>query len=195
MRNWLFHPLIFYPLAIIFAALAIIVSLEPQSWPRDPAPVAGLQDGEWLIFQGEGFNSPDAGAQAMTVVRDYWGRARTLRVAQTKAQPAPQAIDQGTRLLLTPAAGDSISGRPVLIEISYTPSLVNSASQLAVSLRSSDGGPSPWVTLDAPPENATLRFNLPARSSVNAIGIRPISGSPDQAYGIEITRIRVMPRT
>jgi hypothetical protein len=131
----------------------------------------------------------------MTVVRDYWGRPLTLRVAQTKAQPPPQPEENGTRLLLTPEDASAISDRPLIIEVSYNPSLVNTAEQLAVSLRSSDGGASPWVAQVAPPETATLRFTLPARSSVNAIGIRAISGAPDQAYGIEITRIRIMSRT
>lgn len=195
MRNWLFHPLLFYPLVIIVAALAIVVSLRPQSWPREPAPISGVQDGEWLVFQGESFNSPEAGAEEMFVVRDYLGRALRLRVAQTMAQPVPQPTDDGARLLLNAADGAALSGRNLVIEISYNPSPVNAANALAISLRSADGGPSPWITLEAPPEPATLRFALPARSSVNAIGIRPISGSPDQAYGLEITRIRVMART
>jgi len=195
MRNWLFHPIVFYPLAILFAALVIVVSLEPQSWPRQPAQVAGVQDGEWLVFQRESFNSPDAGGGEMTVVRDYWGRPLTLRVAQTKAQPPPQPEENGARLLLTPEDAGAISDRPLVVEVSYNPSLVNTAEQLAVSLRSSDGSSSPWIALVAPPETATLRFNLPPRSSVNAIGIRAISAFGDQAYGIEITRIRIMSRT
>lgn len=195
MRNWLFHPIIFYPLALLFAALVIVASLEPQSWPRQPAQVAGVQDGEWLVFQRESFNSPDAGGEEMTVARDYWGRPLTLRVAQTKAQPPPQPEENGTRLLLAPEDASAISDRPLVVEVSYNPSLVNTAEQLAISLRSSDGSSSPWVALVAPPETATLRFNLPARSSVNAIGIRAISPFGDQAYGIEITRIRIMSRT
>ncbi|MBL8546094.1 MAG: hypothetical protein JNL81_06500 [Hyphomonadaceae bacterium] len=196
MRNWLFHPVIFYPLAMIVAALAIFVSLRPQSWPREPAVVAGVQDGGWLVFQGREFNSPDEGALEMTVIRDFWGNALRLHVAQPKgATAAPQPTEDGTRLLLTAEDAAAISNRPVTIEVSYNPLPVNAANQLAISLRSSDGGPSPWATQTAPPETATLRFNLPARSAVDAIGIRPISDLPDQAYGLEITRIRVMPRT
>ncbi|ANP46850.1 hypothetical protein [Candidatus Viadribacter manganicus] len=195
MRNWLFHPIIFYPLAILFSALVIVVSLEPQSWPREPAQVAGVQDGEWLVFEGQSFNSPDPGAEEMTVVRDYWGRALTMRIAQPRAQPEPQPEEDGTRLLLTPEDGNALSGRPLVVEISYNPSPVNAAERLAVSLRSGDGGPSPWTSQEAPPQTATLRFNLPARSSVNAIGVRAMSRSDDQAYGIEITRIRILTRT
>lgn len=194
MRNWLFHPIIFYPLAILVAALAIVISLRPQSWPRDPAPVEAVQDGEWLVYQQEAFNTPDPGAEEMTVVRDYWGRPLRLRIAQTTAQPPPQPDEPGARILISAEDSAVISNRPVVVEVSYNPLPVNAANQLAVSLRSSNGG-SDWITLDAPPENATLRFNLPARTSVNAIGLRPISNMPDQAYGLEITRIRIMPRT
>ncbi len=89
MRHWLFHPIIFYPLAILFAALVIVISLEPQSWPRDPAQTPGVQDGQWLVFQRESFNSPDAGGEEMTVVRDYWGRPLTLAYSPNKgAGPA-----------------------------------------------------------------------------------------------------------
>lgn len=194
MRSWLFHPLIFYPLALLVAGLAVIVSLRPQSWPREPAAVAGVQDGEWLVFRGQEFNSPERGAEEMTVVRDLWGRPLRLRIAQTKAQPEPTPADDGARLLLVPADATALSGRNLTVEVSYNPLPVNAANRLAVSLRSSDGGPSPWITLEAPPENATLRFNLPARSAVNAIGLRPVSPATDQAYGLEITRIRVSPR-
>ena len=132
--------------------------------------------------------------KALTVVRDYWGRPLRLRVAQTMAQPVPQPADDGARILLSPEDSAAISGRPIVIEVSYNPLPVNAANQLALSLRS-DTGPSPWVILDAPPETATLRFSLPARTAVNAIGIRPVSPQPDMAYGLEITRIRIMPRT
>lgn len=194
MRNWLFHPIIFYPLAILIAVAAIVISLRPQSWPREPAPIAAVEDGEWLVYQGEGFNTPDAGNEEMTVVRDYFGRPLRLRVAQTMAQPLPLPEDQGARILLTPEDAARLNGKPVIVEVSYNPLPVNAANQLAVSLRGA-GDRAPWITQAAPPETATLRFTLPAQSEVNAIAIRPISSLNDMAYGLEITRIRVRPRT
>ena len=195
MRNWLFHPLIFYPLAILLAAAAIVVSLRPQAWPHEPAPVSADRDGDWMVYERDRFSSPAGSPDAMTVVRDYWGRALGLRVAQTRAEPAPQDADQGTRILLSAEDSAALSDRPVTVEVTYNPLPVNAATQLAVSLRSSDNGPSPWVTQTAPPETATLRFQLPARSGVNAIGLRPVTDASDQAYGLEITRIRIQPRT
>jgi hypothetical protein len=194
MRNWLFHPIIFYPLAILIAVAAIVISLRPQSWPREPAPIAAVEDGEWLVYQGEGFNTPDAGNEEMTVVRDYFGRPLRLRVAQTMAQPLPQPEDEGARILLTPEDAARLNGKPVIVEVSYNPLPINAANQLAVSLRGA-GGSAPWITQVAPPETATLRFTLPAQSQVNAIAIRPIANLNDMAYGLEITRIRVRPRT
>jgi hypothetical protein len=194
MRHWLLHPIIFYPLAIVIAGLAIVVSLRPQSWPREPAPVSAVRDGEWLVYQGEGFNTPDQGAEEVTVVRDYLGRPLRLRVAQTMAQPAPQPADEGTRILLSSEDAALLDGKPLTVEVSYNPLPVNAANQLAVSARGSSGS-APWVTLTAPPETATLRFNLPPQNGLSAIAIRPISNLGDMAYGLEITRIRVMPRT
>ncbi|MBC7770483.1 MAG: hypothetical protein H7124_17010 [Phycisphaerales bacterium] len=192
MRNWLFHPLIFYPLALLFAAFAIAVSVKPQAWPRTPAPVAAdLIEGS-LVFSGAAFNSPAVGAeQDMTVVRDFWGLPQTLRIAQLANQPPPTPAEQGARLLLTPEQAALIEDRPVTVEVSYRPLTVNAASGMAVSLQGI--GPAEWVSQDAPSEPATLRFELPAQFAVNAIGLRALSNGTDQAYGLEITRVRVTP--
>ena len=192
MRHWLFHPVIFYPLAALIAALAIIVSLRPQSWPREAAPVVAEQDGQWLVLQREAFNSPAPGAdQEFTVIRDILGRARSLHIAQLPGQPPPQQHQDGVRILLTPETAAAINGRPVTIEISYNPLPINAASGLAVSLRGD--APAPWTSREAPPQSATLRFTLPAQPSVNAIGVRALGNLDNEAYGLEITRIRIMP--
>ena len=192
MRNWLFHPLIFYPLAIVFALFVVAASVRPQSWPREPAPAAAQIDGGSLVFAGAAFNSPAVGAeQDMTVVRDFWGRPQALRIAQLPNQPPPTPAEQGARLLLTPEQAALIDDKPVTVEVTYTPLPVNAATGLAVSLQGIS--PAEWVSQDAPSEPATLRFDLPAQFAVNAIGLRVLSGGTDQAYGLEITRVRVTP--
>ena len=193
MRHWLFHPIIFYPLVAAFAALVIAFSLQPQSWPRPPAPVHAERSGEWLVFQGNGFNSPRGAAnQEMTVVRDFWGRPQALRVAERgRGQPSP--ADTGVRVLLSQEDANALIGKAVTVEVSYNPLSVNAATGLAVSL--SGDGPSHWVSQPAPPQTATLRFRLPAQNSVNGIAVRAITDLDDQAYGLEITRIRVTPQT
>jgi hypothetical protein len=192
MRHWLFHPLIFYPLAIVIAVLLIAASLQPQKWPREPAPVAAeLVDGA-LVYGGEGFNSPDPSPeQQMTVIRDFWGRAQALRIAVKPNQPPPTPAEQGVRVLMTPEDAARIDDRPVTVEVTYNPLPVNAASGLAVSLQGI--GPAEWVSQDIPPQPATVRFELPAQFAVNAIGLRALSTNNDQAYGLEITRIRVIP--
>jgi hypothetical protein len=193
MRHWIFHPLIFYPLAIIAAALLIGISLQPQKWERPPAPVTAAQAENTLVYAGRAFDSPDpTPEQHMTVVRNFWGRPLALRIAVLPDQPAPTPNDQGVRLLMTPEDAARIDDRPVTVEVTYNPSPVNAASGLAVSLQG--GKAAAWVTQDAPPEPNTLRFELPASAAVNAIGLRAISADRDQASGIEITRIRVTPR-
>lgn len=192
MRNWLFHPLLFYPLVLILAALVIAVSVRPQGWPREPAPVTAQLDGGSLVFEGAAFNSPAVGAeQNMSVSRDFWGRAQTLRIAQLPNQPPPTPAEQGARLLLTPEQAALIDDKPVTIEVSYRPLPINAATGMAVSLQGI--GPAEWISQEAPAEPATLRFELPAQFAVNAIGLRALSGGTDQAYGLEITRVRVTP--
>jgi hypothetical protein len=192
MRHWLFHPVVFYPLAALAAALAIGASLRPQSWPRQAAPVAAEQDGQWLVLRREAFNSPAPGPdQELMVSRDLLGRAQSLHIAERPGQQPPQQNQDGIRILLKPETAAAISGRPVTVEVSYNPLPINAATGLAVSLRGD--APSYWASLPAPPQSATLRFNLPAQPSVNAIGVRALSNQDDQAYGLEITRIRIMP--
>src|ERR1700741_692648 len=119
MRNWLFHPLLFYPLAALMAAFVIAVSLKPQAWPREAAAVAADRDGEWLVFEGDGVDSPAVDAyQEMTVVRDFWGRARTLRIA-FRGQGAPTPQEDGAQILLETDDAAALSGRPLVVEVSY----------------------------------------------------------------------------
>lgn len=194
MRHWLFHPLIFYPLAAIFAAFVIAVSFQPQSWPRDPAPVTAEREGEWLVYQGQGFNSPSIdAAQDITVVRDFWGRAERLRIAQKAQGGRPTPQEQGARILLSREDAAALAGRPLTVEVSYNPLPVNAANGLAVS--TSSAGETDWIQQAAPAQSATLRFRLPAQSEVNAIALRAVSTDNDQAYGLEITRIRITPQT
>lgn len=192
MRHWIFHPLIFYPLAVVVAVLLIAASLQPQKWPREPAPVAAEQVEGALVYRGAGFDSPSPSPeQRMTIVRDFWGRPLALRIAVKPNQPPPTPAERGVRILMTPEDIARIDDLPVIVEVSYNPSPVNAASGLAVSLQGI--APADWVVQDIPPQPSTVRFELPAQFAVNAIGLRAMSTNHDQAYGIEITRIRVIP--
>lgn len=192
MRNWLFHPLLFYPLAILLAGLIVAVSLKPQAWPRPAAPVAGQVTNGVIVIEGDGFTSPDDGPeQVMTVQRDFWGKALSLHVAQLPGRPAPGPAEQGVRILLTPETIALIEGKPVQVEITYLPQPVNPASALAVSVQGI--GPAEWVTRPTPPQPGTLLYDLPAQMAVSGIGLRALADGTDQAYGIEITRIRITP--
>lgn len=192
MRHWLFHPLLFYPLTALLAALVIAVSIQPQAWPRPSAAVSGDLEEGVLILEREslGVPAPDP-KQNLTVIRDFWGRASALRIAQLPAQPAPDATDQGVRVLLSSASAAALEGRAATIVLDYNPIPINTASGLAVSVRGN--GPAAWVSQAAPPQSGSLRFEAPPQSGVNAIGLRALSDGTDQAYGIEITRIRIMP--
>jgi hypothetical protein len=192
MRNWLFHPLLFYPLCLVFAAFVIGVSIQPQKWPRAPAPVEGQVVEGALVLERDAFNSPDdPPEQHMTVVRDFWGRPLALRIAVLPEQPAPTPAETGVRIELTPTAAEIIGQRPVTVQVSYNPLPINPADSLAVSLQG--GAPANWVAQPISPLASTVQFELPAASAVNAIGLRAITNGADQAYGVEITRIRIIP--
>ncbi len=192
MRNWLFHPILFYPLIAVLAGLVVAASLRPQSWPRQPEPVAGVVEDGALVLERGAFYSPAVGAeQEMMVTRDFWGRPLTLRLAQKPGQPPPTPAEQGVRILLTPEHAALLEDKPVTVEVSYLPLPVNAAAGLAVSVQGI--GPAEWVSQETPPQPATARFVLPAQFDVNGIGLRALSTLSDQAYGLEITRIRVVP--
>jgi hypothetical protein len=192
MRSWLFHPLIFYPLAIVLAAAAILVSLRPQFWPRDPAPVAAQVVENALVYAGDAFSTPAPTANhALTVVRDFWGNAQSLRIGVQIEQGQPSPTEQGVRILIEPADAARINGRPATVEVSYTPLPINTSQGFAVSLQGA--GPTTWAAQSIQPQTSTIRFELPAQNDVNAIGLRAINDGADRAFGLEITRIRIIP--
>lgn len=190
MRLWIFHPLIFYPLAVLLTALVVIVGIRPQAWPRPPAPVAGEISGDTLVLEGTAFDTPSPSpGQHVTVTRDFWGAAQTLRIAQVRG--APDASDPGASILLAREQAARLSGKPTTVEVEYRPVAINAADALAVSLTGEGGGA--WVAQPAPPLAGRLRFDLPAQTAVGGIALRAASDSTDQSYGIEIVRIRVTP--
>ena len=192
MRSWLFHPLIFYPLLALVAALVTLASLQPQAWPRKPAPVAGEIHNGMLVLQGAAFNSPDPDPeQRLNVDRDFWGHPQSLHVAVIANQPPPTPAETGVRILLTPQAAQALGAGDVTVEVSYRPQAVNNASSFAVSLQGI--GPADWVTMPVQPQAGVLHFNLPPGFAPDAIGLRAISTANDEAYGIEITRIVAYP--
>jgi hypothetical protein len=96
------------------------------------------------------------------------------------------------RILLTQEAAALIEAKPVTLDVTFEPLQLNGASELAVSLQGAQ--PAQWVTQALPIQGARLRFELPAQSGVNAIGLRAITNQTDQAYGLEISELRVQPR-
>jgi hypothetical protein len=193
MKHWIFHPLIFYPLVILLAVGVVTISLRPQSWPREPAPVAAQVADGVLTLQGDAFNAPSPSPeQRLTVVRDFWGRPQNMRIAVLGRQPPPTPAEQGVRILLAQDDAALISDKPVTIEVTYNSLQVNGAWGLATSLQGI--GPAEWVIQPTPPDANVVRFDLPAQVAVNAIGLRAIQNGQDDAFGLEITRIRVIPR-
>lgn len=192
MRHWLFHPLVFYPLALAFAALVVIVSLQPQAFPRAPTAVSGRLEGETLILDGAAFDAPeDPPEQHVTIVRDTLGQAQRLRLAVLPGSPDPRPDETGVFIRLDPAAAQRVSGRPLAVEVEYRPIVVTAASALAVKVEGVQ--PSQWVSQPIPPLSGVARFTLPAAQDARGIGLRAVSGEGGFAYGVEIVAIRVTP--
>jgi hypothetical protein len=189
----LMHPLLFYPLVLLAAALIVAFGLEPQRWPRAPHPVAGETQGQGLVLHANAFDAPSGSPeQHMIVVRDFWGRPLSLRIAVLPDQPAPTPAERGVRILLTPEAAALLEERPVIVEVHYNPLQQNSSTALAVSLQGI--APADWVTRELPAQPGAVRFELPAQFAVDAIGFRAISTESDLAHGLEITSVRITPQ-
>ncbi|MBX9747653.1 MAG: hypothetical protein K2X34_12175, partial [Hyphomonadaceae bacterium] len=145
-----------------------------------------------LVYDGGAFNAPSPTPNhALTVVRDFWGQPQALRIGVQIEQGQPQPSETGVRILLSEADAARLSGRPATIEISYNALPINTAQGLAVSLQGSGG--TTWISQSIQPQPSTIRFEVPAQNAVNAIGLRAINDGADRAFGVEITRIRVIP--
>ncbi len=192
MRHFFFHPLAFYPLAILIAAAIIALSLRPQSWPREPAPQAGLVEDGAIVLAGDALGAPAPDPrQVFYVDRNPLGGAEALRIAVLPNEPAPGPADSGVQILLAPDAAARLDGRPVRVEVSVRPLEITTAQRLYVAL---DGaGPRAWTMALLSPQDATLSFDLPAQAAPIALGLRVESDLDDYNYGIEIARIRLVP--
>ena len=193
MRIWLFHPLIFYPLVLIAAAAVILISLQPQNWPRPAEAVAGQIEGQTLVLQGEAFNAPtDPANQDITVVRDALGHAQSLRLATLADLGPPSPNEPGVVIELAPDASAYLAGKRLAVEISYRPLPVNAAPELAIGLA---GRPTmDWVTRPIPPLSNNVRYELPAQPTVTGIALRPLLAGPSMTFGVEIVSIRITPQ-
>lgn len=187
------HPILFYPLALLAAALIIFIGVQPQRWPRPPAPVSGDATDNGLMLSGAALGTPAPGPrQSMNVTRDFLGRAQSLSIAVPPEQPSPGPSDTGVRILLAPGAAARIENRPTLVEVAYEPLPFNGAEALAVSLQGD--APPYWATQPLTEEPGRLQFELPPQTSISAIGLRAIAAPPDIAFGVTILEVRVVPR-
>lgn len=194
MRHWLFHPAVFYPIVLTIAAVVVLASMSPQTWPRSAEPQAGLIREGSLVLERGAFTAPAPSPdQYVYVTRDLFGNAEALRVAVLPGMPPPTPAEQGVRVLLTEQGAALLNDHPVTVEVTYRPVPINAATGLAVSLQGI--GPADWQTQAISPVSGTVRYEFPPSFAINAIGLRAISDGEGQAYGVEIVRIRAIPHT
>ncbi|MDX2276149.1 MAG: hypothetical protein NW206_11930 [Hyphomonadaceae bacterium] len=193
MRLWLFHPLVFFPLVLALGLLVVGASLKPQLLPRAPAETAGTADGQVLVLQGEAFNAPtDPPQQYVTVVRDFWGRPESLRIAALPNLGGPTSEERGVEILLSPETAQSLAGRRLRAYVAYRPLPLNAASALAVAAVGS--GPVNWVRRRTPPQASIAQFEIVAPPDVRSISLRVLHTDPRLAFGVEIVSIRITAR-
>jgi hypothetical protein len=86
----------------------------------------------------------------------------------------------------------AIDGKTLTIEVTYNPLPLNAATAMAVSVQGI--GPAEWVTMSAPsPPQGPLTFEVPPQLAPEGIGIRVLAGQTQEAFGLEITKIKVTP--
>ena len=194
MRHWLFHPIIFFPLACVFAVAMILFGFGPRAFDRPVTPQSGRVEGSSVVLAGDALASPQGAPEQVFQVDSVYLRAnRSLRVAVRPNLGPPAPEEAGIRVLLTPATAARLVNRPMRVDVSYRAIPISAASALAVRL---DGDTlQPWainaLSLDQP---GVVRFDLPAQAHINAFAIRAISdNNTDFNYGVEITQVRLTP--
>lgn len=191
MRNWLFRPLVFYPLLALVAAAIVLASLRPDLAPAPAAAAAGRIEAHALILQGEALTRPEIGPGFVAHVRrDAIGRPEALRIAVAPGRGAPRAGEEGVRILLSPDETARLGAGPYMVEVDVRPVAITMAQRLAVNLQD-QAGATAWEGADVDPEGALLHFALPANGPVTAIGLRPVTDNRDYNYGFEIASVRL----
>ena len=178
MRNILIGILV-----LLLAGAAFVV-LAPRFLDYHAAPVAGAIEGEALVLEGQALSTPDPSPE-----QTYRFADNALELTVLANQPAPTPAERGVRILLTPERVAHINDRAVVVEIHYRAPATGAASSLATSLQGI--GPSEWSVQPISASEGVARYELPAQSAVDGIGLRALSETPDQTGAVSVTRIRI----
>jgi hypothetical protein len=193
MRQWLFNPFVFYPLATILAVVVILLSMDPFGYRHEPEMQAGRLDQGVIVLEGAAFDAPESSPdQVIHVRREGFGRAVALRVAVMPNRPPPTSTETGARILLSPETAARLNDHPTEIRVTYASLPSNPSTALAVSLQGA--GPADWVVQELPIGEGQAVFALPPQTAVSAIGLRAIGSDTEFNSGVEIQRIDVTPQ-
>lgn len=180
MRNLLIGVLV-----LLLAGAAFIV-LAPRFLDYHAKPVAGAIDGETLVLEGPALATPDPSPE-----QTYRFADNVLELTVLADQPAPTPAERGVRILLTPERVTHINDRAVVVEVQYRAPATGAASGLATSLQGI--GPSEWIDQPISAGEGVARYELPAQSAVDGLGLRALSETPGQTGALTVTRIRISP--
>ena len=188
----MFRDWIFYPLVALIAAGLIVVSFGGALFARPPAPQDGQNLNGALVFSPAMLARIEPGP-APTFSPRTAGQPTALRVATRAGAGDLTEATPSARLLLTPAAAQTFSGKPLAVEILVRPIPTSTAPELAVGLVA--GGVVTWARQPLGPDPALLSFTFPSPTApIEAIALYPVNPFPERTLGVEIGEIRVRAR-
>lgn len=197
-------PVWFFPLLAVCAVALILGSMGGATFQAAPGPQGGVRDGGEIVFGpkalADGLEA--RGTHLRYVHRENGFAPSAVSIAVLPKEGPPSPAEPGARLLLTPAAGAALAGKPVRVLVKTQSLNVTRAEALAVSLQ--NDGAIQWVSQPLPETAATLTFDLPPAEGQppSAIGFWVVSTKGDTAggaaatynYGVRILEVRAAPQ-
>jgi hypothetical protein len=188
VRRLLTIPWLFYPVAVIVAALLIAGGLRPE-WPAPHYPtIAASRLGPTFVLHAEALANVQAGNEHYTYVdTDQQGVPIGVRIAR-RSDKLTQAT-QGALLAFAPSDIAALTGKPCTLEIFYRPLQITTAASILVKW---DGSPN-FVLVPIEPREGVVRLQLPAGDIGVGLRITPENDLADYHYGVELVEVRITP--
>jgi len=188
VRRLLTIPWLFYPVAVIVAALLIAGGLRPE-WPAPHYPtIAASRLGPTFVLHAEALANVQAGNQHYTYVdADEQGVPIGVRIARRSDTLAQAA--QGALFALSPGDVAALAGKPCTLEIFYRPLPITTAASISVKW----DGSANFVRLPIEPREGVVRLQLPAGEIGAGLRITPEIDLADYHYGVELVEVRITP--
>lgn len=184
---------VFFPLAILLAALLVLLALQPAFGRLPSGPVSvGDMDYSQVEVAGLQLNRLRAGGDAdIELVRDG-PEAPYLRIETLAGQLTEDPL-RGPHFELAADLEVQFSGFEMTIEVRARPGEERGAEQMMVNYSTGRDGESGWHVFDLKPDWETFSFTyrVPVKSGENALdylAIRPVT--PDKSRTLLVDAVR-----